>query len=81
MKLTEFIRTPLFLKILFVISIAVIFFISGITYKHLTRLSDSSDEVNRAYEMTLQLEKLMSQIKDAETGNRGYIITKDSAFL
>lgn len=81
MKLTEFIRTPLFLKILFVISIAVIFFISGITYKHLTRLSDSSDEVNRAYEMTLQLEKLMSQIKDAETGSRGYIITKDSAFL
>jgi len=81
MKLTEFIRTPLFLKILFVISIAVIFFISGITYKHLTRLSNSSDEVSRAYEMTLQLEKLMSQIKDAETGNRGYIITKDSAFL
>ncbi|KGO87704.1 sensor histidine kinase [Flavobacterium suncheonense] len=81
MKFTEFIRTPLFLRILFVISIAVIFFISGITYKHLTRLSESSDEVNRAYEMTLQLEKLMSQIKDAETGNRGYIITKDSTFL
>ncbi|MCG2612538.1 CHASE3 domain-containing protein [Flavobacterium sp. SM15] len=81
MKFTEFIRTPLFLKILFVISIAVIFFISGITYKHLTRLSNSSDQVTRAYEMSLQLEKLMSQIKDAETGNRGYIITKDSTFL
>ncbi|WP_313807132.1 CHASE3 domain-containing protein [Flavobacterium sp.] len=81
MKLTEFIKTPLFLKIVFVISIAVIFFISGITYKHLSELSDSSDEVSRAYEMTLQLEKLMSQIKDAETGQRGYIITKDSTFL
>lgn len=81
MKFTKFIQTSLFLKILFVISIAVIFFISGVTYKHLTRLSDSSQEVSHAYEMTLQLEKIMSQIKDAETGNRGYIITKDSTFL
>ncbi|MGX7668642.1 sensor histidine kinase [Flavobacterium pedocola] len=81
MKFTQFIRTSLFLKILFVISIAVIFFISGVTYKHLTRLSDSSQQVSDAYEMSLQLEKIMSQIKDAETGNRGYIITQDSTFL
>lgn len=81
MKFTEFLRRPLFLKIIFVISIAMIFFISGITYKHLYKLSDSSKKVSHAYEVSLQLEKLMSQLKDAESGNRGFIITKDSSFL
>nr|WP_294935312.1 CHASE3 domain-containing protein [uncultured Flavobacterium sp.] len=81
MKFTEFLRRPLFLKIIFVISIAMIFFISGITYKHLFKLSESSQKVSHAYEISLQLEKLMSQLKDAETGNRGFIITRDSAFL
>jgi PAS domain S-box-containing protein len=81
MKSTDFLQKPLFLKIIFVLSIAMIFFISGITYKHLSKLSDSSSNVSRAYEVSLQLEKLMSQLKDAETGSRGFIITRDSAFL
>lgn len=81
MKFTGFLQKPLLLKILFVISIAVIFFISGITYKHLSKLSDSSEEVSRTHEVSLQLERLMSQLRDAETGSRGYIITHDTAFL
>lgn len=81
MKFAGFLQKPLLLKILFVISIAVIFFISGITYKHLSKLSDSSKEVTRTHEVSLQLERLLSQIRDAETGTRGYIITRDSAYL
>lgn len=81
MKVAEFLRRPLFLKIIFVLSIAMIFFISAITYKHLYKLSESSQKVSHAYEVSLQLEKMMSQLKDAETGNRGYIITRDSSFL
>lgn len=81
MKFAGFLQKPLVLKILFVISIAVIFFISGITYKHLSKLSDSSEEVTRTHEVSLQLERLLSQIRDAETATRGYIITRDSSFL
>jgi signal transduction histidine kinase/CHASE3 domain sensor protein len=33
------------------------------------------------YEINIQLERLMSAIKDAETGQRGYIITRNSRFL
>lgn len=81
MKFKGFLQKTLLLKILFVISIAVIFFISGVTYKHLSKLSDSSEDVSRAHEVSLQLERLMSQLRDAETGTRGYIITQDSTFL
>lgn len=81
MKFAGFLQKPLALKILFVISIAVIFFISGITYKHLSKLSDSSEEVTRTHEVSLQLERLLSQIRDAETATRGYIITRDSSYL
>jgi signal transduction histidine kinase len=33
------------------------------------------------YEINIQLERLMSAIKDAETGQRGYIITRNGRFL
>jgi signal transduction histidine kinase/CHASE3 domain sensor protein len=33
------------------------------------------------YEINIQLERLMSAIKDAETGQRGYIITRNNRFL
>jgi signal transduction histidine kinase/CHASE3 domain sensor protein len=33
------------------------------------------------YEINIQLERLMSSIKDAETGQRGYIITRNGRFL
>ncbi|BFM44275.1 hypothetical protein CFS9_29160 [Flavobacterium sp. CFS9] len=33
------------------------------------------------YEINIQLERLMSAIKDAETGQRGYIITRNARFL
>lgn len=33
------------------------------------------------YEINIQLEKLMSALKDAETGQRGYIITRNNRYL
>ena len=74
-------KSPLFLKIVFVLSVAIIFFIGGITFKHLTVLKKSSVWVSKSYEVNLELEKMMSYIKDAETGQRGYIISRDESFL
>ena len=54
---------------------------SSITYKHLNNLSKSTDDVVHSYKITLELEQMMSHIKDAETGIRGFIITRDSLFL
>ena len=81
MKLFQLHKSTLFLKIVFVFSVAIIFFIGGITFKHLTILKTSSVWVSKSYEVNLELEKMMSYIKDAETGQRGYIISKNESYL
>lgn len=81
MKLKRFYKSSIFLKSIFVISIFVIFFISAITFKHISLVGNSSSWVNHSYEVNLELERLMSYIKDSETGQRGFLITKDSTYL
>jgi signal transduction histidine kinase/CHASE3 domain sensor protein len=81
MKYIQLHKSPLFLKVIFVISIAIIFFIGGITFKHITVLKKSSTWVSNSHKVNVELERLISYIKDAETGQRGYILTKDKSFL
>ncbi len=81
MRQSRFFNSGIFLKSVFVVSIFAIFFISGVTFKHISLLNNSSKWVNHSYEINLELERLMSYIKDAETGQRGFLITKDSTFL
>ncbi len=38
-------------------------------------------EIDRSYETRLQIEKVFSLLQDAETGQRGYVITGDERFL
>ena len=81
MKLKTLYKSPIILKSVFVVSIFIIFFISAITFKHLSLLNDSSKWVNHSYDVNLELERLFSYLKDSETGQRGFLITKDSTFL
>lgn len=46
-----------------------------------TRLKDRTSTVEHTYKVMFSLESFISKMKDAETGMRGYFITKDSAFL
>lgn len=81
MKLRRFYKSTIFLKSIFVVSLFGIFFISAVTFKHISLLNESSKWVNHSYDVNLELERLMSYMKDAETGQRGFLITKDSTFL
>lgn len=45
------------------------------------RLGSSEDEVERAHVRQQLFSELFSSIKDAETGQRGFVITGDDAFL
>ncbi len=81
MNLRTIIRSSYILKSIFVISVFILIFISGVSYKHSTALSESPELLNKSYNIQIQLEKLLSNVKDAETGQRGFIITGDSAFL
>lgn len=81
MPIKRIYKSTIFLKSIFVVSIFAIFFISAVTYKHINILNNSSKWVNHSYDINLELERLFSYLKDSETGQRGFLITKDSTFL
>ena len=81
MPIKSIYRKPWFVKAVFLVSFFIIFFIAGITYKNMSDLSESSDLVEQKYEVGIELERILSYLKDAETGQRGFIITQDSIYL
>lgn len=81
MKINSLYKSPIFLKIVFILSIFIIFFISAITFKHLTSIRKTSFYVEKSYHVSLELERLISYLKDAETGQRGFLLSKDSIYL
>lgn len=70
-----------FLKSIFVVSLFILIFISAVNYRHTIVLSDSTKAMVHSHEVYLELEQLRSFIKDAEIGQRGFIITRDTVFL
>lgn len=70
-----------FLKIIFGLTLFVVLVMGGLAYRYVKELTKSIDEVQHNYEVHILLEKMVSALKDAESGKRGYIITKDSTFL
>lgn len=68
-------------KIIFTISLLILFFIGILTVKHINNISDSSKLLIHTYEVNLELEHLFSYIKGSESSMRGYLISKDSIYL
>jgi len=68
-------------KIVFVLSLFMLFFVSSISYKQLELLNSSEKLVRLSDRVNLELEQLISFVKDGETGQRGFIITGDSTYL
>lgn len=81
MKLRSLLISGFFIRSLLVISIFLLIFISGVSYKHTTALTESTGLLVHSYKIQIRLEQLISTLKDAETGQRGYIISRDSVFL
>ena len=70
-----------FLKIIFGLSLFIVLVMGGLAYQYIQKLSKSFDEVQLTYQIHIELEKLASLLKDAESGKRAFIISKDSTFL
>ncbi|EDP94770.1 CHASE3 domain-containing protein [Kordia algicida OT-1] len=81
MPLKTIYKAPWFVKAVFIVSFFLIFFVAGITFKNMNSLSDSSDLVTEKYELAIKLEQILSYLKDAETGQRGFMVTRDSTYL
>ena len=69
------------LQIVFLIStVLLIISISSAVFS-IKKLVDSSKWVNHTNEVLIEAENLISSVKDAETGQRGFLLTQDESFL
>ena len=67
--------------IIFSICFFLLIVLAFIVYDHFDALKNYNKQAVHAYTIINQLSKTESLLKDAETGARGFIITKDSDFL
>lgn len=81
MNLRAILTSSSFIRSILVISLFVLIFIFSISYKHTIALRESTELLVHSYKIQIKLEQLLSCLKDAETGQRGYIISKDTVFL
>jgi signal transduction histidine kinase/CHASE3 domain sensor protein len=73
--------TSVILVSVLVISVLMLLFAASISFRQIQTLRESQESVVRSYKIYVELEQLNSFAADAETGQRGYILTRDSIFL
>ncbi len=74
-------RASVLLTSFFIISLFVLLFLATVAYRQLLTLNQSSRWVSQSLMIGLELERLLSGLKEAESGQRGYIITRDTSIL
>ncbi|AJR04678.1 sensor histidine kinase [Siansivirga zeaxanthinifaciens] len=70
-----------FIKTIFYASAFIILVVGGLTYRSMRDLNKASDLVTHTYKINVELEQILSYLKDAETAQRGFIITNDPIYL
>ena len=68
-------------KIFFVCTVIFLLALSAILYLHMKRLIQSAEVVNQTRIIQLRLEQTVSNLREAETAQRGYLLTKDFSFI
>lgn len=67
--------------IIFVVSLVTLVILSLNFQQRIRRLLETSAAVERSNEIILELNRLENYLKDAETGQRGFLLSDDTAFL
>ena len=65
----------------FGLALAVLLIVGAVSYDSTTKLTRSAVWVQHTHEVITSLDELLSATKDAETGERGFVITGESRFL
>lgn len=81
MKIRNIKRTSTALLTVLIISIFMLFLSASISYKQFQSLTVSEKLVIHSHKVIQTVFELSSYIKDAETGQRGYLLTGDAIFL
>jgi signal transduction histidine kinase/CheY-like chemotaxis protein/CHASE3 domain sensor protein len=69
------------LQVVFTISTLLLLLSLAASFYSIDRLIRNSELVNHTNEVLLEAENIISLIKDAETGQRGYLVTQNPIFL
>lgn len=77
MKILSIHKSPLFLRIVFVLAIFIMLFVSALTYRHVESITKSSDMVAHSYKVTVEIEQLYTNIKDLEIERRNFLLTNN----
>jgi methyl-accepting chemotaxis protein len=65
----------------FALALIIQIFIGLVSYRHIQNLSDTAQWVKHTHIVRHELNDLLSAIQDAETGQRGFIITGKESYL
>jgi methyl-accepting chemotaxis protein len=65
----------------FALALAILAIIGGVTYRGTVTLTDTAEWVTHTHDVLEKLEAVLSDMKDVESGTRGYIITGEEKYL
>jgi CheY-like chemotaxis protein len=65
----------------FVVAVLAVVLIAFFSFHSLQTSDETSERVTRTLALVQQIETLLSRLKDAETGQRGYLLTGDEQYL
>src|SRR5258708_5469406 len=65
----------------FGLALAVLMVVGAVSYNSTTKLIDSAEWVRHTHEVLNGADNTLSSLKDAETGQRGYLITGEESYL
>jgi CHASE3 domain sensor protein len=65
----------------FVIATAILVFVGWQPYRSTARFAEASEWQKHTYEVLRNLDETVARLVDAETGQRGYLLTGEEAYL
>ncbi len=69
------------IKLIFLIAIIALILLSFMSYVRIQNLISETELVNHTQRVKLELNKTFSSLKEIESSQRGYILTRDTVFL
>ncbi len=80
MKILKHTLAALLLKSLFFVSTCALLFVAGLSYRQIQSLTQSGKLVAHSYLVNIELEQLNAYAHEAESSQRGFLLTKDKRF-
>ena len=65
----------------FGLALAILVAIGGVSYRSIAKLTDTARWVNHSHEVLQTIDGVVSTLVDAETGQRGYVMTGEERYL